>query len=79
MYDPEIGISVIDMGMVRKIREVEDGILITIILTTPTCPLAQTIMEQVRAAAQAVTERPVEVVMGMETWDPSMMSSEASS
>ncbi|MGB9777169.1 MAG: metal-sulfur cluster assembly factor [Anaerolineae bacterium] len=74
VYDPEIGISVVDLGLVRKIEEVDGEVQITMILTAPFCPLAGMILEEARRAAQAVTERPVKVVMGMERWDPSMMS-----
>ena len=74
--DPELGISIVSMGMVRKVEAMDGGILVTMILTTPTCPLADMIMEQAREAAQAVTGLPVQVVLGTERWDPSMMSSE---
>lgn len=77
VYDPEIGINVVDLGLVRKIEEVDGEVQITMILTIPFCPLAGMILEQARQAAQAVTERPVKVVMGMERWDPSMMSGDA--
>ncbi|MCS7282064.1 MAG: metal-sulfur cluster assembly factor [Anaerolineae bacterium] len=77
VYDPEIGISVVDLGLVRKIEEVDGEIQITMILTAPFCPLAGLILEQARAAAQAVTEKPVKVVQGMERWHPSMMEGEA--
>jgi len=77
VYDPEIGISVVDLGLVRKIEEVEGELHITMILTAPFCPLAGMILEQARAAAQAVTERPVRVTMGTERWDPSMMAEDA--
>lgn len=77
VYDPEIGLNVVDLGLVRKIEEVDGEVQITMILTAPFCPLAGMIFEQARRAAQAVTERPVKVVMGMERWDPSMMSGEA--
>jgi metal-sulfur cluster biosynthetic enzyme len=76
VYDPEIGISVVDLGLVRKIEEVEGELHITMILTAPFCPLAGMIMEQARAAAQAVTDRPVRVTLGTERWDPSMMAAE---
>ncbi|HIE39659.1 MAG TPA: metal-sulfur cluster assembly factor [Anaerolineales bacterium] len=76
VYDPEIGISVVDLGLVRKIEEVEGELHITMILTAPFCPLAGMIMEQARAAAQAVIDRPVRVTLGTERWDPSMMAAE---
>jgi metal-sulfur cluster biosynthetic enzyme len=77
--DPELGISIVSMGMVRKVEAKDGGICITMILTTPTCPLADMIMEMVREAAQAATDQPVQVVLGTEQWDPSMMSSQVSS
>ncbi len=77
VYDPEIGINVVDLGLVRKIEEVDGEVQITMILTAPFCPLAGMILEEARRAAQAVTERPVKVVRGMERWDPSMMSGDA--
>lgn len=77
VYDPEIGISVVDLGLVRKIEEVDGEVQITMILTTPFCPLARMILEETRRAAQAVTERPVRVIMGTERWDPSMMAADA--
>lgn len=48
VYDPEIGISVVDLGLVRKIEEVDGEIQITMILTAPFCPLAGLILEQAR-------------------------------
>ncbi|MGD1996972.1 MAG: metal-sulfur cluster assembly factor [Anaerolineae bacterium] len=77
VYDPEIGISVVDMGLVRRVEEVDGEIHITMILTTPGCPMATIILEQARAAVQEVTDRPVRVRMGMERWDPSMMAEAA--
>ncbi|HID90143.1 MAG TPA: metal-sulfur cluster assembly factor [Anaerolineae bacterium] len=74
VYDPEIGISVVDLGLVRKIEGVEGEVHITMILTTPFCPLAGMILEQARAAVQEVTDRPVRVTLGNERWDPSMMA-----
>ncbi len=73
VYDPEIPIDIVDLGLVRKIEEVDGEIVITMILTVPTCPMAGVILESVRAAAQAVTARPVRVERGTERWDHSMM------
>jgi metal-sulfur cluster biosynthetic enzyme len=77
VYDPEIGISVVDLGLVRKIEEADGDVRITMIVTTPFCPLAGMILEQARAAAQAVTEKSVNVALGMERWDPSMMAEDS--
>lgn len=52
--DPEIGISIVDLGMVKDI-EVEGGkARITIALTTPRCPLAEVIKADVEKAVRSV-------------------------
>jgi metal-sulfur cluster biosynthetic enzyme len=76
VYDPEIPINVVDLGLVRKVEEVDDEIHVTMILTAPFCPLASMILEQARTAAQAASEKPVQVTLGTERWDPSMMAEE---
>ena len=77
VYDPEIPINIVDLGLVREIEQVDGDILITMILTAPFCPLANLILEQAREAAQAVVDVPVRVKRGTEKWEPSMMSTPA--
>jgi metal-sulfur cluster biosynthetic enzyme len=74
VYDPEIPINVVDLGLIRKIEEMEGDVNITVILTAPGCPLASMIVEMARRAVQAVTERVVRVTLSSERWDPSMMA-----
>jgi metal-sulfur cluster biosynthetic enzyme len=75
VYDPEIPLSVVDLGMVRQIKKLDGEIEITMIPTTPFCPMADMILEQARAAAQAVTGQTVLVKRGTELWDRSMITS----
>jgi metal-sulfur cluster biosynthetic enzyme len=74
VYDPEIPVSIVDLGLIRKIEEVGAEIHITMILTSPRCPLADFILEEARQAAQAVTNWTVLVQKGTEQWDHSMMA-----
>jgi len=73
VYDPEIGMNVIELGLIRKIDFQPDLVEITMILTTPFCPVGPQMFEQVRYVAEKATNTPTHVTMGMEMWDPSMM------
>lgn len=73
VVDPEIGLNVVELGLIREIETAEDDTKITMILTTPFCPYGPAIIEQVRVASDAVTGGGSRVELGTELWDPSMM------
>ena len=77
VIDPEIGMSVLELGLIRKISIVEGITKIHMILTTPFCPYAPVIMEATRTAAQESLSQPATVDMGTEAWDFSMMEDPA--
>ena len=75
VIDPEIGMNIIELGLVRNldINEEDDTAKITMILTTPFCPYGPAIIEQVRVVSSKVMTNGVTVEIGTELWDPSMM------
>ncbi len=73
VIDPEIGLNVVELGLIREIEMNEDSVEITMILTTPFCPYGPALIEQVRIAADTVTGGGSQVEVGTELWDPSMM------
>ncbi len=73
VYDPELGMSVIELGLIRKLDFQPDLTEITMLLTTPFCPYGPAMLEQVRRATEKATNKPARVTMAMEMWDPSMM------
>lgn len=73
VHDPEIGISVMELGMIREITAGEQQIDIKMILTSPFCPLAGMIVAQVQRAAEQAAGRTVKVTLADEPWDPSMI------
>lgn len=73
VIDPEIGLNVVELGLIRRIEIEEDRAHVVMILTTPFCPYAPQLMEQVRATAQKNLGLPTTIEMGMEMWDPSFM------
>ena len=79
VIDPEIGMNVIELGLLRDVDIQEDRAHITMIMTTPFCPYAPQLLEQSRRAAQDFLGVPTTIEMGMEMWDPSMMEEGAAS
>src|SRR5512136_245124 len=73
VYDPELGMNVIELGLIRKLDFQPDLTEITMLLTTPFCPYGPALLEQVRRATEKATDKPARVTMAMEMWDPSMM------
>ncbi len=74
VMDPELGLSLIQLGLIRNVT-IEDGqAVIRMILTTPFCPYGPTLIEQTRQKAEESLGMPAVVDLGMEMWDYSMMS-----
>lgn len=73
VIDPEIGMSIIQLGLVRDVQ-IEGGIgRLRMILTTPFCPYGPAMIEMTKAKAVEGMNMPVNIEMGVEMWDFSMM------
>ena len=80
VYDPEIPVNIYDLGMIYKIDLQDDGTLnIDMTFTTPSCPAADFILEDVRTKLEGVEGvKTANVNLVFEpAWDQSMMSEEA--
>lgn len=73
VIDPEIGLDVIALGLIRELVVTENKIHVIMILTTPFCPYGPQILEQTRRTAQESAGLPATIEMGLQMWDPSMM------
>ena len=73
VVDPEIGMNIVELGLIRNVELHEDRAHMTMIMTTPFCPYAPQLLEQTRRTAQNYARRPTTIEMGLEMWDPSMM------
>ena len=75
VIDPEIGLNIVELGLIRNIdvNEADDTAKITMILTTPFCPYGPQLVEQVRLVSNQSMKGGTEVIVGTEMWDPSMM------
>jgi metal-sulfur cluster biosynthetic enzyme len=73
VMDPEIGLSVIDLGLIREVRLEPGRTDIKMMLTTPFCPYAPQMIADVKAAAQSVVPQDCEVEILPDAWSPEMM------
>ncbi len=79
VIDPEIGISIVDLGLVYAVELREARLEVVLTMTTPACPLSAVIEGQVREALLALDDvDEVRVAVVFEpAWNPSMMSETA--
>ena len=73
VVDPEIGMNIIQLGLVRDITIENDIARLKMILTTPFCPYGPAMIEMTKAKAMEGLNMPVTIEMGMDMWDFSMM------
>lgn len=73
IVDPEIGLNIIQLGLVRDLKVSEDSATLRMILTTPFCPYGPAMLESTRQKAEEALGKPVQIDLGMEMWDFSMM------
>lgn len=73
--DPELGMSIVQLGLVRNVQVTDDTLVISMIMTTPFCPYAPALIEMAKQKAAETVEYPVVMALGMEPWDFSMMDS----
>jgi metal-sulfur cluster biosynthetic enzyme len=70
VVDPEIGLNVVELALIRQVLLGESETEIKMILTTPFCPYAGSMIQQVKEAAEEVVDHPVKVTILAERWDP---------
>ncbi len=78
VIDPELGCNIVDLGLIYSTNICGGHVLVTMTLTTPGCPMHESISQGARTALlsiEAVTDAEVEVVWDP-PWHPSMMTEE---
>ena len=73
VIDPELGLDVIALGLIRDAAQNGEEINVKMILTTPFCPYAPELISEVTERAETAIKRTVYVELGMEPWDKSML------
>jgi metal-sulfur cluster biosynthetic enzyme len=79
VYDPELGLNIVDLGLVYEVEVTPEGdVDIQYTLTTMGCPIGPMIEDQMRALLTEIGVREVRPEMVIRPpWTPEMMSDEA--
>jgi metal-sulfur cluster biosynthetic enzyme len=70
VVDPEIGMNVVELALIKQVILGKDEAEVKMILTTPFCPYAGSMIQQVKEQAESVVDHPVKVTLLAERWDP---------
>jgi FeS assembly SUF system protein len=79
IFDPEIPVNIYDLGLIYGVAVMDGHALVTMTLTTPHCPVAESMPGEVEmrvASVPGVATAKVELVW-QPPWDPSKMTDEA--
>jgi metal-sulfur cluster biosynthetic enzyme len=80
VIDPELGINIVDLGLVYQAAHGANGIDIALTMTTPACPLGEMMTEEIKLVLRdRFPDTPdvrVELVWNP-PWSPELMSEES--
>ena len=78
VFDPEIPVNIVDLGLIYDVKVEEPKVLITMTLTSQSCPEARTIPDVMRRRCNSldgVEETDIEIVFEP-AWTPHLISDE---
>ncbi len=73
VVDPEIGMNIIQLGLVRDVSIENEIAHLKMVLTTPFCPYGPALIEMTRQKATEAVNKPVTIEMLPDMWDFAMM------
>lgn len=78
--DPEVGLNIVDLGLVYGIEAAADHIYVVMTMTTPACPMGTYITDSAKNALRALAPEIGDIQIHLvwePPWNPTMMSPEA--
>jgi len=72
VIDPEVGIDIVDLGLVKKVHVDEEQVLVSMVLTTSACPLVDYLKDQVKRTVlglDGISDVEVEILDEPFNWD----------
>jgi metal-sulfur cluster biosynthetic enzyme len=73
VMDPELGLNLMELGLIREITQEGDSLLAVMILTTPFCPYGPMLVDETQSSLEEASSMRVYLEMGTEVWTPEMM------
>lgn len=80
VVDPEVGINIVDLGLVYAIEQEHRQITVTMTMTTPACPLGSMLQDEALAAVESVLPADWQAMVNLvfePEWTPLRMSEAA--
>ena len=80
VIDPEVGVNIVDLGLVYGVEVGADEIHIEMTMTSPACPMGDMILDDIDAALDAAIPPEVQLRVDLvwdPPWTPDMMTPEA--
>lgn len=69
VIDPEIGINIVDLGLVYGVEISDHKLHVDLTMTTPACPMGEMILDDVREVLSSLEPADVEIDISL-VWDP---------
>ena len=79
LYDPEIPVNIYELGLIYDVKVKEDAVKIIMTLTSPNCPVAESLPQDVKDSAmqvEGIEKVDLDLVFEPE-WNKDMMSEAA--
>jgi len=78
VIDPELGINIVDLGLVYSVEQQGDKFIVTVTATSAACPMAEEIVEDMERRLRTLPDVPTEVWFVLDPpWSPERMSASA--
>jgi metal-sulfur cluster biosynthetic enzyme len=71
--DPELGMDILQLGLVRNVSLIDEVITIKMMLTTPFCPYGPSLLESARTQVESALGITTRMDFCLDPWDFSMM------
>jgi len=80
VVDPEVGVNIVDLGLVYGIDIGDNGVVVRLTMTSPACPMGDLVMDEARAALEPLVPEPYDLELQRvwePPWAPALMSPKA--